>query len=146
MKSNGIKSILYIIGGSALLLGMPSIAYAEPGIGWSSSDMASKQDVNPDTQAVGMDMLGDVVFQGTTICASVAVVIFVFRVVLTAVDKMAFSGQQFSSIKWIGSYGTSEWKEIFRKFAVQLGIVAVAWTIVNLVTGLALQLLTLLPS
>ena len=153
MVFKGIKTIMYIALPLVSFLGFGSgIAYAEDGsgawgnVGWKGGEFAAKQGVSPNAKLSPADQFGPVLTQVVTAFCGVAVVVFVFRIVITAVDRMVFGGSQFNSIPLVGSYknegDTQAWGNIFRKFAVQLAIVAGTWIIVSLVAGIVLQLLS----
>ena len=160
-------SIKRRIGGLALTLGgltgaailsVPSTALA---LGWEANQMISQTTGTTGMTAasINQNTLATWVQNFTTWILGIAIVMFVLKVVLTAVDRLVFdsgpdkSGQTkrnleggkgngggvLCQIPLIGAYDPSmAWKDIFIHFGKNLAIVAGAWVIVQIVTGVIL--------
>lgn len=156
----GIKKAL---GGALLASGLASFMMLLPShahaLGWKAQDMIAQTsgvtelDAKPITQA---DVAGWV----TTIIVwilGLAIVFFVLKVGLTAIDRMLFQNKMegggkggsrgtgsadetvLNRIPFIGAYPQDvPWKEIWIHFGKNVGIVAGAWVLVNLVVNIVL--------
>jgi len=160
-------SIKRVIGGLALAVGgitgaailsNPGTALAA-GLGWNANDMIATTTGTTGMTAtdIRQETLAGWVQNFTTWILGIAIVLFVLKVVLTAVDRLVFgnngsgSGDRGSKsdskngggvlcqIPLIGAYDPSmDWKNIFIHFGKNLAIVAGAWVIVQIVTGVIL--------
>lgn len=159
----GIKKAL---GGALLATGLASFMMTLPqqafALGWQAKDMiantsgVTELDAKPITQAEVAGWVTSV----TTWVLGLAIVFFVLKVVLTAVDRMLFQnkmdgtarggakgggggedGSVLSRIPFVGAYPQTEpWKEIWIHFGKNIAIVAGAWVLVNLVVNVILWL------
>ena len=154
------KTIFYAIGSSLLvitpLLSLldPDISYASEsgGLGWSPQEFINDPNTgladegNPDT---AFQAVSTFVNTASTAVAGFAIIFFVLRVALTAIDRMVLENGSSSanktnpsplvSIPFIGAYPYSyEWKHIWLTFFKQFAIIAAAWSIVQLLMGVLL--------
>lgn len=157
----GIKKAL---GGALLASGLASFMMLLPShahaLGWKAQDMIAQTsgvtelDAKPITQA---DVAGWVNTM-TVWILGLAIVFFVLKVVLTAIDRMLFQNKMDGGGKGGGGRGTGSaeetvlnripfigaypqdvpWKEIWIHFGKNVAIVAGAWILVNLVVNIVL--------
>jgi hypothetical protein len=152
--------------GSLLLLssGLATAATIAPqyasALGWEANDMIKNTTGATGMTAATIDQqsLAKWVTDFTTFLLGIAIVLFVLKVVLTAIDRMIFksdvggsdsgskqrsggssSGFSLADIPFIGAYpqGT-DWKDIWKHFALQIAIVAGAWVLVQVMVGVVL--------
>lgn len=157
----GIKKAL---GGALLASGLASFMMLLPShahaLGWKAQDMIAQTsgvtelDAKPITQA---DVAGWVNTMAVWILG-LAIVFFVLKAVLTAIDRMLFQNKidgggkggggrgtgsaeetVLNRIPFIGAYPQDvPWKEIWIHFGKNVAIVAGAWILVNLVVNIVL--------
>lgn len=157
----GIKKAL---GGALLASGLASFMMLLPShahaLGWKAQDMIAQTsgvtelDAKPITQA---DVAGWVSTM-TVWLLGLAIVFFVLKVVLTAIDRMLFQNKMDDGGKGGGGRGTGSaeetvlnripfigaypqdvpWKKIWIHFGKNVAIVAGAWILVNLVVNIVL--------
>ena len=141
---NVIKTSRYIFGSlagvAAAGLAMPAKAFAASGT-WNPEDIIQGDSLDP-TQ-IDANVISEWVRTFTTWIVGIAIVLFVLRVVITAVDRMLFGDEPDSFLKKLPSvlaaYGKDKkWKDIFKTFALQLAVCACAWLIVNILAGVIL--------
>ena len=150
---------LSVSGIAAAILSMPATASA---LGWEANQMISQTTGTTGMTAasINQNTLATWVQNFTTWILGIAIVLFVLKVVLTAVDRLVFDsggadkggnvkrnlengkgngGGVLCQIPLIGAYDPSmAWKDIFIHFGKNLAIVAGAWVIVQIVTGVIL--------
>ena len=143
-------------GVAAAVLSMPTTAMA---LGWKANDMIQNTSgaTGMNAASINKETLATWVQNFTTWILGIAIVLFVLKVVLTAVDRLVFDsgadnkktmgqnakgqngGGILCQIPLIGAYDpTMAWKDIFIHFGKNLAIVAGAWVIVQIVTGVIL--------
>ena len=145
-------------GVAAAVLSMPTTAMA---LGWKANDMIQNTSgaTGMNAASINKETLATWVQNFTTWILGIAIVLFVLKVVLTAVDRLVFDSQGdgkggtrknlengkgngggvLCQIPLIGAYDPSmAWKDIFIHFGKNLAIVAGAWVIVQIVTGVIL--------
>lgn len=155
-------------GRAALLLGgiagaglaaAPLTAWAEGGqVGWNVNTIITGGSANEQLGITewSAQSVSDVVTKFTTWLIGIVVVIFVLKVVLTAVDRLLFSnskgggggrgggggnsgGGLLTQIPVVGAYSeTMAWKDVWIHFGKNLAIVAGAWIIVQVISGIIL--------
>ena len=160
-----IKTIKYVIGSLTAVamagLALPAQAFAASG-SWGPSDIIQGDSLDP-TQ-IDANVISEWVRTFTTWIVGIAIVLFVLRIVITAVDRMLFgdpsgggsSGGGMQPRSNGGGGGSSDsflrsdnmpiiiraydkpWKDIFKTFALQLAVCACAWLIVNILAGVIL--------
>ena len=161
-----LKSLLFIIGSLSAVIGgvviaatKPAIAWASGGGRWTPEEMlnAAGADASISATPISAGSVTSFVNTLTAWLVGIAVAIFVLRVVLTAINRMVFgngtgkssaqgqggssssSGLDLTAIPLIGAYPDSDsWANIWKRFIVQLAIVAGAWFIVQLLMGIIL--------
>ena len=177
MKTNIIKTGVFCLGGvlGAMSALLPVEAFAQSGgnggIGWNPTDMLNKTNTgggNFNATTINQQTVFNWVQTITTWVLGIAIVLFVLKVVLTAIDRMVFdpdkggtggggggggmgggggnrggrqgSGESIlSRIPIIGAYDASmSWKEIWKSFAKNIAIVAGAWVLVQLIAGIVM--------
>lgn len=138
---------LGVAGVASGIAAMPSTAMA---LGWEPEAMVAQT-----TGATGMtaaninqQSLATWVQNFTTFLLGIAIVIFVLKIVLTAVDRMLLQknindnkGAEetvLNKLPIIGAYKGATWGEILKHFGIQVGIVAGAWVLVQIVVGVIL--------
>jgi hypothetical protein len=140
--------------GSLLLVssGLATAATIAPqyasALGWQANDMIKNTTGATGMTAATIDQqsLAKWVTDFTTFLLGIAIVLFVLKVVLTAIDRMVFqkpgneSGSfSLSSIPVLGAYEPKvTWKDVWKHFALQIGIVAGAWVLVQVMVGVVL--------
>lgn len=154
-------------GALASLMALPSTAFA---LGWDPDDMMDKAGtgtgVGLSSGTINQQTLADWVMGLTTFLLGIAIVLFVLKVVLTAVDRMIFkndingggggggggmpgrggggggggsNGFSLANIPIVGAYPQDvEWKTIFIHFGKNVAIVAGAWVLVQIVVSVIL--------
>ena len=156
---SGIKkkigaAFLGIAGAASMLLALPSTAMAA--IGWDPKDMINKaggdSGVGLKAGSITQESLANWVMGFTTFILGIAIVLFVLKVVLTAVDRMVLGnvdgsgkstkgngGFSLANIPIIGAYDYNvEWKTVFIHFGKNVAIVAGAWVLVQIVVSVIL--------
>lgn len=153
---NVSKTMRYLsaVGTAALSMGAPSVAFAVKG-GYTP-DTILKNATDEAGGGIQNDALtGDALNERVSAIAGwaigIAVVLFVLRVVLTAVDRMVLGGEDaygnqqsvLAGIPVVGAYPPKQndgsgytWKDIWINFAKQLAICAGAWFLVNMIVSL----------
>lgn len=153
---NVSKTMRYLsaVGTAALSMGAPSVALAVKG-GYSPNDVldqaTSEAGGGIENNALTGDALNERVSAIAGWAIGLAVVLFVLRVVLTAVDRMVLGGEDaygnqqsvLAGIPVVGAYPPKQndgsgytWKDIWINFAKQLAICAGAWFLVNMIVSL----------
>lgn len=161
---NVIKTSLVVIGAAtATLMPTTALAYNSGAPDWSAGTMLSNgaSDAGVKIRNVSSGDINDWVIGISKWIAGLAVVFFVLRVVMTAVDRMVLgniddgqqhgggtrgpqqnSGFRLSEIPVIGAYDPSvSWKQVWLNFAKNLAIVAGAYLIVMLIMNVVLWLI-----
>ena len=133
-----MKTAVFLGGVLAGTVAQAAPAFAAGDLGWDPTNMAKKinsQNGEVSNAQLDQDSVNSFVTGLTTWILGIAIVIFVLRVVLTAVDRMILGDENTNNSFHIPfSYKKDmEWKEIWKKFAMQLGIALAAWLIVNLI-------------
>lgn len=146
---NVSKTLRYLsaVGTAAISTGIPTVALAK---GYSPNEIlesATDGNANIDSSQFDSNQLSERVTSIATWAIGVAVVLFVLRVVLTAVDRMVLGGEDqygrqqsvLSGIPMVGAYPPKQddgsgysWKDIWLNFGKQLAICAGAWFLVNM--------------
>lgn len=164
-----MKGIKKALGGVLLATGLASLAMTLPqqafALGWGAKDMISNttKTTELDAKPITQKEVADWVTSVTTWVLAIAIVLFVLKVVLTAIDRLLFqqnvaTGGQgtraagrgsatgdeqtlLQRIPFLGAYPQTEgWKEIWIHFGKNVAIVAGAWVLVNLVVNVVLWL------
>lgn len=147
------------------LAGISSLAATSSAfaLGWNANGMISNTGVSTGGMTaanITQESFANWVTTFTTWILGLAIVAFVLKVVLTAVDRLVFGspdaakgggggggrggrggdeGGVLCKIPLIGAYQpTVPWKEVFIHFGKNLAIVAGAWVIVQILTGVIL--------
>ena len=156
---NILKTFRYLFGSTAFVaasaVSLPSQAFAVTD--WKPDDaIKGNGSVNP--TEVDADKISEWVKTFAMWIIGIAIVMFVLRVVMTAIDRMLFTKvkEQQGGMPGGGGRGSSDspllklpivirpypetdgWGEIFKTFAIQLAICAGAWLIVNFLSGIVL--------
>jgi hypothetical protein len=145
-----LGNVLLIFSG-IFIITMLSPQYASA-LGWEANDMIKNTTGATGMTAATIDQqsLAKWVTDFTTFLLGIAIVLFVLKVVLTAIDRMIFKDPNnkskaaagtftLASIPFIGAYPWDvEWKDIWKHFALQIGIVAGAWVLVQVMVGVVL--------
>lgn len=152
---NVSKTMRYLstVGMTAIGTGMPTVAFAAKG--YQPNDILKEATSegtggNINANELTGDALSERVTSIATWAIGVAVVLFVLRVVLTAVDRMVLGGEDqygnqqsvLAAIPMVGAYPPKQndgsgysWKDIWLNFGKQLAICAGAWFLVNLMVN-----------
>lgn len=127
-------------------------------LGWDANDMITRTtgSTGVNVATINQQTLSNWVTSLTTWIVGLAIVIFVLKVVFTAVDRMIFSkdggkgagggndrgkddGGILCKIPLVGGYDASmSWKEIWIQFGKNVAIVAGAWLLVQILVGVVL--------
>ena len=157
---NVLKTAKYVFGSFAFIamsaFMLPKAAFAAQT--WGADEIIGGDSVDPTT--IDAEVISGWVKTFATWAIGIAIVIFVLRIVITAIDRMLFqkdngSGNRSQGVNGSGGGGgnsdsplsglpsiirpyTGDWKSIFKTFALQLGVCACAWLIVNILAGVVL--------
>ena len=151
------------------LAGISALATASPAfaLGWNANAMIQNTTGSTGGMTaanITQESFADWVTTFTTWILGLAIVAFVLKVVLTAVDRLVFGspeagkgggggrggrggdeGGVLCKIPLIGAYQPNvPWKDVFIFFGKNLAIVAGAWVIVQILTGVILFVFTAL--
>lgn len=142
-------AVLASAGITTAIMSAPQSAMA---LGWDPQSMVAQTTGTTGMTAANINQqsFANWVQTFTTFLLGIAIVLFVLKVVLTAIDKMVFAQLDsqgkakegdftLSKIPIVGAYppGT-EWKEVFIHFGKNIAIVAGAWVLVQIVVGVIL--------
>lgn len=139
--------LLGISGVAAAFMSLPQKASA---VGWEPNEMISSAtgQANIDPTVVTQANIAGVVQTVTRWILGIAIVLFIAKVVLTAIDRMLFqdpkAGRNSSDkdgflqqIPVIGAYpADQEWKNVWLHFGKNVAIVVGAWLIVQILVGI----------
>lgn len=159
-----MKSMKKLVGSALLASGVCAASIAAVpqnamALGWEPESMVAQTTGTTGMTAANINQqsLATWVQNFTTFLLGIAIVIFVLKIVLTAVDKMLLKGPSSGSgspspssskgggsnifdltkIPIIGAY-SGEWGDIFKHFGIQVAVVAGAWVLVQIVVGVIL--------
>lgn len=169
MKSIKKTIGLALLASGGLASGVVAVPSKALALGWDPESMVAQTTGTTGMSAANINQqsLANWVQGFTTFLLGIAIVLFVLKVVLTAVDRMLFknnigggsggggsnpmartapsggggsgSGFSLANIPIIGAYPQdTEWKDVFIHFGKNVAIVAGAWVLVQIVVGVIL--------
>lgn len=169
-----MKGIKKALGGALLATGLASFVMMLPQqafaagstLGWKADEMVKNTTgvTGMEAKAISQADVAAWVTSITTWILGLAIVFFVLKVVLTAIDRMLFQNQvgtdskgkavspnsdetMLNRIPFVGAYPQNmPWKEIWIHFGKNIAIVAGAWVLVNLVVNVILWLFGVLTT
>lgn len=132
---------------ASAVMALPSKAMA---LGWDPQSMVAQTTGTTGMTAANINQqsLANWVQNFTTFILGIAIVLFVLKVVLTAIDRMVLQNNTgeaktngetiLTKLPIIGAYKDASWKEVFIHFGKNIAIVAGAWVLVQIVVGVIL--------
>ena len=133
---------------ASTVMALPAKALA---LGWDPESMVAQTTGTTGMSAANINQqsLANWVQGFTTFLLGIAIVLFVLKVVLTAIDRMVLQDNTSTDAKKngdtiltklpiIGAYKDASWADVFKHFGKNVAIVAGAWVLVQIVVGVIL--------